>query len=114
MKLFEQLKKKLLQKPSDNCSSYDFRYLGMRDHLNDPIALLRANGIYSLFAYTRTHIFKSDQIVGNAYGTYGEESETLLRHAKTMTDRLDERSFSTNSDHYASNYEKTVTVGISG
>lgn len=114
MKLFEQLKKEMAISHAGTYAPYYFRYLGIQNHLNDPIALLRAHGIHSLFSKTCAHIFPSDLIVGSTYGANIEESEYVLAHAKQVTDSIGERSFITNKDHYAPNYEKTLRVGVPG
>jgi len=114
MKRFEQLKEELKHKPCGTYAPYYFRYLGLRDHLSDPIPMMRAHGIYSLFANTKPIIYKNDLIVGSIYGACAEENELKLQHAKSMTDRLGERSFITNRDHYAPYYGKALTIGIPG
>ena len=93
MKLFEQLKKELAICPAGTYAPYYFRHLGMQDHLNDPITLLRAYGIHALFSKTRAHISPSDLIVGSTYGAYVEESEYVLAHAKQVVDSIGERTF---------------------
>ena len=114
MKLLDQLKKELEISPSGTYAPYYFRYLGIQEHLNDPITLLRAHGIHALLSKTPAHIFPSDLIVGSTYGAYVEESEYVLAHAKQVVDSIGERTFITNKDHYAPNYEKTLRVGIPG
>ena len=81
MKLFENLKKELTICPTGDYAPYYFRFLGIRDHLADPIALLRAYGIHALFSKTHAHIFPSDLIVGSTFGANVEESKYVLAHA---------------------------------
>lgn len=93
---------------------YYFRYQGFLKDLSAPFPILRANGVYSLFALPRPHIYKNDLIVGNVACLHSHENSAVLAQAKNIVDRVGSRNFETNSDHYAPNYRHTLKVGVPG
>jgi len=75
---------------------------------------IRANGIYSLFTLPNPVILKSEWIAGNKHSLFCDENELVLNYAKNMVDRFSQRSFITNKDHYAPDYEHILRVGLPG
>jgi len=114
MKLFEHLNQELKQAHVGTFAPYYFRYLGYKEDMAADIPMLRANGIYSLFTKTKPVILKSELFAGNRKSLFCEEDQAVLEYAKAVTDRLPQRSFITNKDHYAPNYSHTLCVGIPG
>ncbi|MBR5869057.1 MAG: hypothetical protein IKZ21_06375 [Clostridia bacterium] len=114
MTLAQNLRNEMKDLPAGEfCPAY-YRWLGLKDHLDAPMASLRAAGIASLFRAPVPHIFKNDLIVGSTFGLYTTEEKTVVEHAKQTVNRLGNRSFITNSDHYAPNYRHTLAVGVPG
>ena len=113
MKLFEGLNKELRQ-TNGIYAPYYFRYLGYKEDMSADHTTMRANGIYALFTKPNPVILRSEWIAGNQHSLFCEESELVLRHAKSVTDSLPQRSFITNNDHYAPDYAHILNVGLPG
>lgn len=113
MKLFEILNNELKQK-NGVYAPYYFRYLGYRDDMSADYTTLRANGIYSLFTKPNPVILKSEWIAGNQQSLFCEENELVLNYAKNIVERFSQRSFITNKDHFAPDYEHILRVGLPG
>ncbi|MBE7067146.1 MAG: hypothetical protein E7385_06305 [Ruminococcaceae bacterium] len=114
MKLFEQLKVEINTPKSGVYAPYFYRYSGIKENITKSNSLLRANGIYSLFANSKPHIYKADLIVGNTKSLLVEENATLLNHYSNMCASLWGRDFPRNADHFAPDYQKILSVGITG
>lgn len=114
MKLSEKLRIEVNEKPEGTRSFAYFRYLGYKDNLSASIALLRAKGVESIFINTKPHIFKNDLIVGNDRCLYCDASEFEIKVAKKTVERIGDRCFSTNKDHFSPYYEHILEVGIMG
>lgn len=114
MKLFEALNGELKQSPKGVYAPYYFRYLGYQEDLTAEISLLRAKGIYTLFAKTKPVILKHELLAGNTKSLFCEEDPAMLQQAKTIGNKVPQRSFFTNRDHYAPHYEPILQLGISG
>lgn len=129
MKLFEGLKKEFYEFPdvkrahdgiaysigynSPNAQNY-FRYQGYKKDFSAPISILRAEGIAALFTLPEPKIFVHDLIVGNAHGLFMDVDEVEQAEADAFALELGRRSFRTNSDHYAPNYDHVIARGIGG
>lgn len=114
MKLSQELHKEINQSVKGTYAPYLYRYNGMRNHMDEQIALKRAWGINFLFSHSEPHLFASDLIAGSTRGLFVEEDEAVLNHAKELINRIGSRSFFTNFDHFAPNYKKLISVGIGG
>lgn len=114
MKLSESLRQEVNQLPSGVRDPQYFRFLGYREHLHEPIALLRAYGIEALFTKVKPHIYVHDLIVGSTDGLYCEISEAMQAHAKNLVGKIGGRMFRTNADHYAPNYRHVLAAGVPG
>ena len=113
-KVFEGLRKELAQTPVGSYAPYYFRYLGYRENLSAEISELRANGIYSLFTSPAPVILKNEYFAGNKKSLFCEEDALVLNYAKRAADHVPQRSFGTNADHYAPNYDPILSVGVGG
>ena len=114
MKLFESLNNELNHPPCGAYAPYYFRYLGYQKDPSASISLLRAEGIYSLFTETKPVILESEWLAGNKKSLFCEEDPLVLKYAKSISDRVPQRGFSTNKDHYAPNYAHVLQTGIPG
>ena len=114
MTLSQRLRKEIQQTPDGTYSPAYFKFLGYRDHLDAPIALLRAYGIASLFTLPTPVIYRHDRIVGNTRCLYTDAAETAIKYAERFTSQIGERGFLTNKDHFAPDYEHAIAVGIPG
>ena len=113
MKLFESLNNELKQRNGVYSPHY-FRYMGYIADMSADYSSIRANGIYSLFTLPNPVILKSEWIAGNKHSLFCDENELVLNYAKNMVDRFSQRSFITNKDHYAPDYEHILRVGLPG
>ena len=114
MELFKALNQELCQETEGVYAPYYYRYLGYRREIAAPSARLRANGIHALFTETTPIILKSEWIAGNKKALYTKAPPLLLTQAKKTVQTFGERSFSTNKDHYAPNYDHLLQVGLPG
>ncbi len=114
MKLFECLNNEICDETFGTYAPFYYRYLGYAQDIAAKPSAFRANGIYALFTETRPVIFKSEIIVGNRKALYATADTATLEYAKKEVERFGERTFITNNDHYAPNYEHILQVGLPG
>lgn len=114
MKLFETLNKELQQQPAGEFAPYYYRVLGYQKDLAARPAPLRAEGIYTLFTETKPQVLKSEIIAGNMKSSFADVPELALDYAKTLNASFGARTFDTNKDHFAPNYDHILSVGIGG
>jgi formate C-acetyltransferase len=114
MKLFEFLNSEICEEANEIYAPYYYQYLGYIQDIAAKPAFFRANGIYSLFTETRPVILKSEMIVGNKKGLYTQADKSTLEYAKKTVDYFGERTFITNKDHFAPNYEHILQLGLPG
>ncbi|MBQ7827998.1 MAG: hypothetical protein IJ386_07010 [Clostridia bacterium] len=114
MKLFELLNEEYKLHTEGTYAPYYYRSLGYRKDYAAKPAMLRANGVYSLFTEPSPVILKNELIAGNTKLLFTEADELSLEYAKRITDSFKSRWFVTNSDHFAPDYSHILTVGIPG
>ena len=114
MKLFEALNVELKTPPKGLFAPYYFRHLGYRDFLAAPYPILRAKGICALFTEPQPVILKNELLAGNNHCLCTEASEFELNYAKSLVDMISERTFQTNKDHFAPDYDHILRRGIIG
>lgn len=115
MKLFKKLDDELKTNiPEGVHAPYYYRYLGIMDDTEAPAPIMRANIVYSLFTRCTPFVYDNDIIAGNEKSLYTTAPENVLAEAKTVNDRLGDRTFITNKDHFAPNYEHLLAVGVTG
>ena len=114
MKLFEYLNDEICEETKGVYAPYYYRYLGYKQDIAASPSTLRANGIYALFTETKPIILKSEIIAGNKKSLFADVDKITLEYAEKTVQRFGERTFRTNKDHYAPNYEHILTVGLTG
>ncbi len=114
MKISERLREEFNSPREGRFLPAYFRFLGYREHISDPISILRARGIESLFTLHEPHIFVNDLIVGNTVGLWCEIERTLRKSAESLASTIGSRHFGTNKDHFSPNYGHILKVGING
>lgn len=114
MRLSEYLDEEMKEPTEGTFAPYRYRYEGyIRDLAASP-SVLRANGIYALFAESKPVILKNELIAGNLKSLYSSENEQFLDYAKKIVDFFGERDFLTNKDHFAPDYQHILKSGIPG
>ncbi|MBP1587724.1 MAG: pyruvate formate lyase family protein [Clostridia bacterium] len=96
-----------------------YRYLGYRDHYDEPNRIARAFAIRSMFLNTYKHIYDHDLIIGSVRGffTAGDDfniSDQDVNCGNNVAASYGDRSFPTNSDHAAPDYAVFLKEGIAG
>lgn len=114
MKLFEQLNSELRQEYTGTYADFYYRYLGYKSDMTASYQMFRANGIYSLFTSGKPVILKSELIAGNKALLYCEVEKFRLDYAKQQLALFGARTFRTNADHYAPDYDRILSLGICG
>lgn len=115
MRLFEKLDKELSQYiPAGVHAPYYYRYLGIRDDITASPAAMRANIAYSVFTRCNPYVYDNDLIVGNEKSLFTTAGKQTLDEARALDERIGDRTFTTNKDHYTPNYEHLLSVGITG
>ena len=114
MKLFKKLNDEIREEMNGTYAPYYYRYLGYRRNISAKPSDFRANGIHALFTETKPVILKNELIVGNRKSLYSDADKIRLEYAEKEVGFFGERSFRTNKDHYAPNYEHILKVGLPG
>lgn len=114
MTLAKCLSEEMKKQPSGVYSPNYFRFLGYRQELAAPAAILRANGVHTLFAEPTPVILKNEIIAGNRKSLFTDTPQVVLNYADTICNSFGNRTFITNNDHYCPNYAHIVEVGIGG
>ena len=92
-------------------------YSGFVQHFDDPVPIARAYAIESLFTGHGKHIYTNDLIAGSIHGLLSDDESITDERIKIAEDILKSygsRYFSTNSDHFAADYETILADGIGG
>jgi len=114
MKLFELLNEETKTPVAGDFAPYYFKTLGYRRDLAAKPATLRANGVYSLFTEPEPVILKNELVAGNTRLIFADVSEVELEYAKKLNQSFGGRNFWSNSDHFAPNYTRILTLGVPG
>ncbi|MBP5237231.1 MAG: hypothetical protein J6128_06920 [Clostridia bacterium] len=110
----KELRKEYLKVPDGVYAPYHFRYPGLaKDPCAHP-AIMRANGIYTLFTDSVPSIFKNDLVAGDFHGLYVHEDETVLKYEENYVGIIGSRNFGTNFDHFAPDYRRILKLGLPG
>ncbi|MBR4100143.1 MAG: DUF3029 family protein [Clostridia bacterium] len=112
MKLFEYLNNEICAETKGVYAPYYYRYLGYKQDIAAEPSTFRANGIYALFTETKPVIMKNEIIVGNKKPLFADVDKITLEYAEKIVQRFGERTFISNKDHYAPNYDHILTVGL--
>ena len=114
MSISKELRKECTASIAGTYAPQYFRLHGIRLAPDAPITEIRANMIYSLFTETTPLIFKNDLVAGSARCLFVEGHAEEIEHARRVIGDIRARNFTTNSDHFAPNYDHTLAVGIPG
>ncbi len=114
MRLFKCLNDEISEETSGTYAPYYYRYLGYKRNISAKPSEFRANGIYALFTETKPVILKNELIVGNRKSLYSDAEKIMLEYAEKEVQFFGERTFRTNKDHYAPNYEHILQFGLPG
>lgn len=114
MKLFELLNDEIKEPASGTYAPYYFRFLGLRQSLAKEYAIVRGEGVYSLFSEPSPVVLKSELVAGNTRLLFTDADEPALEYARKITGVYGERNFCTNNDHFAPDYTHFLTAGIPG
>lgn len=89
--------------------------IGYKDQLNVPVAIARANAFRKLLSCTKKYIYKNDIIVGSIRGLFEEGiSDAEYARYNSYTGRFGRRGWLQGCDHYASAYDRLISMGIGG
>ncbi len=92
-----------------------YMYEGYMEHLDDEVPIAKAYAIESLFTKHKKHIYTNDLIAGSLLGMSEKDiSDSSINQANGICYSYGIRSFVTNADHYAPNYETFLNDGIEG
>jgi pyruvate-formate lyase len=89
--------------------------IGYKEMLNAPVAAARANAFKTLLTRTKKHIYKNDIIAGSIRGLFEEglTDEENNRYS-AYTNRFGRRGWLQGCDHYASAYDRLLSLGVEG
>ncbi len=96
-----------------------YRYLGYREHYDEPNRIARAYAVRSLLLNTYKHIYDHDMILGSVRGffTAGDDinvSDSDVESGNRLAASFGDRTFGTNSDHAAPDFAAFLRDGIPG
>lgn len=114
MHLTEGLKAEMRQKPAGEfCPDY-FRVLGYTESAAQTPTGKRADGIAALLTRPTPHVYRGDLIAGSIRPLFLTLSERDRCAVDAAMAAYPERTFLSNKDHYAPDYETVLTEGIGG
>ena len=114
MKLFQKLKEEICQEPAGCFAPAYYTYLGYARDFAAPPVTLRANGVCALFTLPDPVILKHELIAGNLHSLYSRADPLRLQYAQTQVRNVGGRTFTTNRDHFAPDYEQLLQLGLPG
>ncbi len=114
MSLLSGLKKEMEKRPDGVYCPDHFRCVGYKRSAASDISDIRADGISALFTDASPYIYKNDLIVGSIRPYFAEEDVFDRQLISEYMTKYPERTFSTNSDHFAPDYFTAVKAGIPG
>ena len=92
-------------------------YQGLSQHYSDCTSTAKAYATAYLFTHHKKHVYKHDLIAGSIIGKFDTGktiSDNELNHAAHIVNNYGARSFTTNADHFAPDYETPLRIGIGG
>lgn len=96
------------------CTAY-YKGMGYAAHPMEDIPVARAYAFQSMLAREKKHIYTNDLIVGSITGQFIEHpSEEKVRYYEQFTELTGERGWLQGCDHYASAYDRLLSLGIGG
>lgn len=111
----EGLRGEIWNRPTGNPVRNYYKAMGIRAHEGEANVLIRAYAVQSLFERHETVLYDNDLIAGSYRGLLSETvSEEERAEADRVVGALGERSFWTNYDHFAPDYEGFLSRGVGG
>jgi Pyruvate-formate lyase len=104
-------------KPSHKNITHYLLYKGLSEHFDKSAADAKAYATAYVFKNHKKHIYENDLIVGSIIGKFDIEnkiSENELNYAGYIVGNYGVRSFTTNADHFAPDFETPLKIGIGG
>lgn len=113
IKLKEELS---VKKPvSSRKVSFAYMYEGYVEHFDDEVPVAKAYAIASIFTKHKKYVYDNDMVAGSVRGLIDDSIEqSYLNHAAGIVGSYGLRSFWTNADHYAADYDTFLQDGIKG
>ncbi len=112
MDFLEQLRGEIAQAPEGRCCREALLAAGFRAHLREPAPMARAWALERLLTGAKPHIYDADLIAGSARGLYMTLPEAEAQRARQLVESYGSRSFITNYDHFAPDYDRLVQEGV--
>lgn len=86
---------------------------GYRAHLEERAPIARAYALESLLTGAKPYLYEADLIAGSTRGLFCEAlSEAEDKYAHRLVESYGSRSFITNYDHFAPDYDRLVEEGV--
>ena len=114
MSRMTQLKEEMSVTPSGRYAPQYFRAQGYQSGTHTTPSGRRADGITTLLCCPTPHIYANDLVVGSLRPLIVDITDEELNAANAVVAAFPERSFGTNSDHYAADYRTPLRLGIPG
>ena len=111
------LKQEIAEKKPNSSRKVTFAYMyeGYRNHLDCEVPVAKAYAIASLFTKHKKYVYDNDLIAGTVRGLIDDEiDQAYLNHCTGIVASYGLRSFVTNADHYAPDYNTFLADGIGG
>ena len=92
-------------------------YLGLVQRFGESAATAKAYATAYVFKNHKKHVYENDLIAGSIIGKFDIDNtipENELNHAGYITGNYGSRSFATNADHFAPDFETPLKIGIGG
>jgi len=116
MTTLELLKKEIKEKPEGKyCLRNHFLALGFAQNFDKENVIARAYAFKALLDNVPKYIYDNDTVAGSVRGLLGQELEASQEEYDNLViGSYGFRYFSHNSDHFAPNYNKILSLGING
>ena len=90
------------------------RARGIAAHFDDASVLARAYGIAAVFTGCKAHIYPHDRVAGSLRGLFAPVDDAELADARIILTSYGDRTFWTNTDHFAPDYVTFLREGVGG
>ena len=92
-----------------------YKGLGYAQHIKEDTPIARAYAFASMLAHEKKHIYANDLIVGSITGQFvSHPLEENAAYYEQFTKVTGERGWWQGCDHYASAYDRLLTIGVGG
>ncbi|MDD4773499.1 MAG: pyruvate formate lyase family protein [Eubacteriales bacterium] len=111
----EELKKEINLPVSGKIIRDYYMGIGYKEQLDAPVPVARANAFRTLLTRTKKHVYDNDIIVGSMRGLFEEGiDEADYAAYGAYTARFGRRGWLQGCDHYASAYDRLISMGVRG